>query len=525
MFKNLESGKERLAAGGIDPEWLPHLTKFKLYRWAWDFIHTLNRLCFCVGGNQISKSSTAIRKNIHLATSPELWPVYFSQSATAPRQFWYLLPDASTVRREFDDKWAMFMPSVPKGHPYESRFGWKPVKDGGRVIGVKFNTGVSIFFFTYSQQARFMQASTVHMVTCDEEPPKVYIDELMARLQNPRGIFNTCFTATLAQYFLYLAMERIGEDDENYKDAFKRIVSVYDCLTYVDGSPSIVWTPEKIAQYKASMSSEAEVQKRVYGRFVPDSGLAFYKYKKHKTVAVNTVLDPLGEFYPVVDPGSGGIKGHPTGIVVLAVNSSKTQMDVVSCWRGDGIETASVDIVRQVQKMMNGLKYKTLIYDHAAADFRMTAEKMLPGIEILGANKDRHFGFSTTNAYLTEGMIKIHMKKSGSVHWFDSREMEKLHQELQYVQSGSYLDTGRNRRIDTKKGASFPDDLTDCLRYGCAYIRLDIGAVQVKSSEARPPLLVKQGRWEYFSDELEAGRAGVADVNPSDYYVGSFGCI
>ena len=66
---------------------LPHLySEKKLDGWAKDFIETDNKECYICGANQISKSSTLIRKCITWATESERWPKLWK---TQPNLFWY----------------------------------------------------------------------------------------------------------------------------------------------------------------------------------------------------------------------------------------------------------------------------------------------------------------------------------------------------------------------------------------------------------------------------------------------------
>jgi len=62
-------------------------------------------------------------------------------------------------------------------------------------------------------------------------------------------------------------MEPAESDKEELPDALKMTVSLYDAMYYEDGSPSH-WTIEKIKRIEARCSTDAEVQKRVFGRFI-----------------------------------------------------------------------------------------------------------------------------------------------------------------------------------------------------------------------------------------------------------------
>lgn len=64
---------------------LPHKYGWKNYPWFNEFFEQNNRTAFLCAANQISKSSSQIRKVIALATERELWPKYFRRQ---PRLFW-----------------------------------------------------------------------------------------------------------------------------------------------------------------------------------------------------------------------------------------------------------------------------------------------------------------------------------------------------------------------------------------------------------------------------------------------------
>lgn len=71
-------------------EGLPHIHGWKFYPWAREYFEAQNKETFLCAANQISKSSTQIRKMIHWATNQDLWPTIWPFSR--PRQFWYLYP-------------------------------------------------------------------------------------------------------------------------------------------------------------------------------------------------------------------------------------------------------------------------------------------------------------------------------------------------------------------------------------------------------------------------------------------------
>lgn len=145
-------------------EGLPFLHGWKWYPWARAFFESTNKLNFLCAANQISKSSTQIRKCIDWATDQskwgELWP------AARPVQFWYLYPTSSQANIEFLTKWSQFLPKNEfKEDPH---YGWKEEKKQGNTYAIHFNSGVHVFFKTYAQDSQALQTGTCDALFCFE---------------------------------------------------------------------------------------------------------------------------------------------------------------------------------------------------------------------------------------------------------------------------------------------------------------------------------------------------------------------
>lgn len=144
---------------------LPHLHGQKMYPWQRKIFESRNRLIFCTAANQVGKSSILIKKCIHWATSPDLWPSLWN---TTPRQFWYLYPDYGTATREFESKWEPEF--LPRGKfKDDPQYGWNAEFEKKEIKAIRFNTGVTVYFMAYAQMARMLQASTVHAMFCFPE--------------------------------------------------------------------------------------------------------------------------------------------------------------------------------------------------------------------------------------------------------------------------------------------------------------------------------------------------------------------
>jgi hypothetical protein len=267
---------------------LPFLYGWKWYKWAWDFVESTNKINLLCAANQISKSSTQIRKAIIWATDKELWTTLWERN---PVQFWYLYPTQKQVNAEFETKWKLFL---PRGEMKDSEeYGWKVEKNKGDVVAIHFNSGVHIYFKTYMQAAASLQTGTCDAIFCDEELPHEHFDELMMRISSSNGYFHMVFTATLGQEQWRLAMEPGEGEKEFLPQAFKQVVSLYDAMNYMDGSPSH-WSHERIKMVEARCSTHNEVLKRVYGRFIMVGGRNMNRSISNATLSPHTQFHLIG---------------------------------------------------------------------------------------------------------------------------------------------------------------------------------------------------------------------------------------
>lgn len=384
-------------------------------------------------------SSVQIRKCIHWATTPEIWPDLWERK---PTQFWYFYPDYKTATREFKQKWVKEF--LPKGDlKKHEQYGWHAEYDDKKNIhAVHFRTGVSVYFMSYEKSAKSLQASSVFAVFADEEMPEHLFSEVNMRIQSKAvlGYFHTVFTATLGQEFWRLAMEEKGEK-ETFKTALKIQVSMYDCLFYVDGTPSI-WTEEDIKRIEDSLPTEAEVQRRVYGRFVVSSGLKYPSFDRKKNIKPKHPIPPNWHIYAGLDVGSGGATGHPSAICFVAVSPDYKRGRVFAGWRGDGITTTAGDVFEKYMAMCRELNVNVTAayYDWACKDLETIATRN--GVPLMPADKSHDKGEHIINLLFKHRMMAI----------YDDPELNKLILEL----CSLLKDTAKNKA---------KDDFTDALRY------------------------------------------------------------
>lgn len=416
---------------------LPHLYGWKFYPWSREFFESRNKMNLLCAANQIGKSSIAIRKNIEWACNKKLWPELWD---TEPKQFWYFYPSDQVATIEIEKKWVPeFLPrGAMKDH---ENYGWDIEYKSGDVHAIHFRSGCSIFFKSYGQKVINLQTSSVHMMTFDEEAPEEIINECLARLRATRGYFNQVFTATRGLQIWYRAMECIGTSEEMFSGAWKRSVSMRECMYYEDGTPS-QWTPERIREAEGFCTSQSEILKRIDGRFVKDEGRRYLTFNPDKSIGdASEKIPPNWRYYAGVDIGSGG-RGRSAGaVVIVACSNDLDRGRVVRTWRGDYEETTAKDILEKYQELRQGLTITQACYDYQSREFGLIASRS--GEPFIPADKQRNSGEQITNTLFQSGALTI----DGNVY-----DNGKLVTELMSVPAG-------------EKNRKYQDDLTDALRY------------------------------------------------------------
>lgn len=446
-------------------EGLPHLYGKKHYAWSHDYVNSTNTMNFLCAANQIGKSSANIRKAITWATSPNLWKKLWP---TKPRQFWYFYPSIKVCSEEFAEKWVKEW--LPRGefktHP---QFGWQEDIQQKKIVAIRFNSGVTIYFRSYEQKHANIQTSSVHAVFGDEEMPVEVYNEVIMRIASPTivGYFHMVFTATIGQEFWREVIEERGVK-ERFPTAFKRQVSMYDCRKYRDGTPS-AWTNEAIELIKMKCRSDAEIQRRVYGKFVIDEGLKYESYRRSENFVAGHKIPEDWLLYSGVDIGSGGSSGHPSAIVFVAVSPNFQKGVVYQGWRGDGVDTTAGDVVLKYRMMAGGRPMVGEYYDWNSKDFFNIQDRL--GGSFQRAEKSHEIGEQALNVLFKNKMLVI----------FDTPELAKLDLEL------------RSIKRETSKTVA-KDDFADALRYAIAKIPWDFSCLVPSGISAIP---------EYSQEQLE----------------------
>lgn len=426
---------------------LPHKYGWKNYKWFNDFLETNNRTALLCAANQISKSSSQIRKVIALATEKELWPKYFRKP---PKLFWYFYPTQTMATTEFRSKWVPdFLPKNEyKNHPV---WGWKDeYRNRGDIFALHFNSGVSVYFKSFEQDPQALQASSLDYIAIDEEMPEHLWDELNFRRNATDGMLSMVFTATLGQEFWRKAIEPKPGEKELFPDAWKRQVSMFDCQEYDDGVKS-QWTTERIHRTISMCRSDAEVQRRVYGKFVKDSGLKYQQFNRSRNVVQPpepAEPPPHWVRYVGIDLGAGGEDNHPSTISFIAVKPDYRKAVVYKHWRGDKEATTMTDVCNRYLYMSQGENVAAVFYDYASKEFELVASRM--GISVLKADKGHELGEQVLNALFRHQMLDI----------WDLPENEPIVGELMSLTVG----------VDKRKAK---DDSVDSVRYGVTRIPWD----------------------------------------------------
>lgn len=438
-------------------EGLPFLHGWKWYPWARRFFESSNKLNLLCAANQVSKSSTQIRKCIHWATADEaLWQALWGRQ---PVQFWYLYPTAKQATAEFETKWQQFLPrgEFKEKGPYS----WKAEYKNKEIHSIHFlEAGVRVYFKTYSQDVMSLQTGTCDALFCDEELPVDLYEELMFRISASNGYFHMVFTATLGQDYWRQVMEPGPEELELLPHAFKQTVSMYDCKEYEDGTPSH-WSDEKIQMVIDRCRNQNEVLKRVFGRFVmDDSGRKYEHFDVKRHMKPGHPVPAGWVIYSAADVGSGGTKGHPAAICFVAVSPDHSQGRVFLGWRGDGQETTASDVVVKFIEFKRTYNIKPALqfYDWACKDFQVIATRM--GEAFLPAEKSHEVGEKVLNDLFRHDMLFI----------YDTPELRKLSQELMSL------------RKETPKNKA-KDDFCDALRYAVTRIPWNWSLISKRARE------------------------------------------
>jgi hypothetical protein len=441
------------------------------YQWQRDFLlvgtETIDRklLAFLTAANQIGKSSIQIIKCINMALRTDLWPKWFPNRR--PRTFLYLYPESKLATVEFEEKWVKEY--LPRGEmKNDPRWGWKEeYSDKGTIESITFATGVTCYFRFYSQKPTVLQAHTADAVFLDEEVPQEHFDELLVRTQARQSIgsgHTSCvFTATLGQKFLYDCMERQGTPDETFKKAWKRQVSLFDCLFYADGTPSRIWTEEYIkTELIPKYRNEKEIQRRIYGRFVKSSGLLFEEFNREKNTEPAGVTNMEGwRSYVGLDFGSGGEYGHSSAIIHVKVCPAFENARVVDVWWSRKRRMTQGDLLLRYKMMMPRFGRHWAFGDWGATDlFTLAAREQ---IVLHKAEKSHEIGINLCNSLFKDEQLKVILGTSP--------DAQQLCTELQSTSE----ETPKRHRID---------DCTDALRYAISLIPFRLKALKESESKA-----------------------------------------
>lgn len=414
-----------------------------LYSWQLAYIKSTNFKNFLCAANQIGKSVGNWIRLLRFVYMQSYWDKYFDGNPPLP--FWYFYPTAQLSTSEIKDKYIRFYLPHPDLKKHK-RWGYKVEEEKRIIQAIHFNTGPSVYFKSYSQPPSNLQAATLSGVFSDEEMPENLFDELIFRgMSRNEFYYHNVFTATQGQEYLRRAIEVKGER-ELFPDAFKQQISMYDCLKYADGTPSKIWTKKKIKAAMASCTSEAEVQRRVFGRFVLSENRKFHSFDHEKNTCKGQPIPHGWLIYGGIDWGSGGKKGHPSALLFLAVSPDFKQGRVFLTWRGDGIPTTQGDVVTKYVQITKNLSVLESAYDYSASDIGTIASRS--GISLSKALKNQDTSVELINTLFKNKQLMIYIGEG-------YEENDKLVSEI-----ASSLASGPKKY----------DDLIDALRYAVTLV-------------------------------------------------------
>lgn len=458
---------------------LPFLYGHKWYSWQRQFYNSRCNMRLFSAGNQVGKSSVHQWDKINRATNlkmhEEFWP------GRKPDLFWYWMTDQATLDREVKLKWMRWL---PRGSFKDSdQYGWKldANKKGDEVKAIVFNSGITLEFKLFTQSPRNVQSATVFDMGSDEELPIQFWDEAIQRISSTGRHFSSGFTATLNQLMWWRALEGKGAS-EKFPDAFKLQVSKFDCLVFDDGSPGL-YNEEQIHEEIKNCSSEAQVNRRIYGKFAPEAGLKYHAFDpaRHYIDPVPIPLDWLR--YSGVDIGAGGDKNHPGAFYFIAVRPDMKLAYVYKGRRLDDIVTTAGDILNYYIVERGSDEMTDQAYDYHSKEFGLIAERA--GESFSMANKSHELGEDTINTLFANDMIFL----------FDTPEVRKVGEEMLTLM----------KNMDKRKAT---DDAIDGFRYGSMCVPWDWTAAikklkPVDKKEEKPRALTNE---EHLADEIKRRR-------------------
>lgn len=437
---------------------LPHLYGFKFFPWSRRFYESTNRYTFLTCSNQSSKSVTSIRRNTRIATDPEFWKRVFSGK---PGYGLYFYPTLKLATMEFQNKWITQI--LPRGAMKDDpRYGWRAEYKDGEIYCIHFNIGTKVYFMSYAIQVTALQAMSPHWVCADEEMPQALWGEISARLMATKGLFSLVCTPTIGEELWRGVFEQNKMPNAEVIKA-----TMYDTVKFEDGSPGMR-TVEEIEDFKAKLSTQREIDVRVYAKFAKSEGLMYPTFDQYKHV-----VEPLEEAktwpcYVSVDVGSGG-QAHPAAITFVAVRDDMREARVVRTWRGDRYtSTSSVDILLKYQDLKEGLMVIQANYDWQSREFGIQAANA--NEPFVRAEKSHDLGQSKLNTMFKHMLLLIEADRSPeSLNPDGKYHYETLVEELV------------NLKLETKKTKAI-DDQSDSLRYAAVNIPMDMTHITSKTA-------------------------------------------
>jgi hypothetical protein len=229
-----------------------------------------------------------------------------------------------------------------------------------------------------------------------------------------------------------------------------------------------LYTVDDIKARIAKLGTKAEVDKRVFGKYVTPDGVVYSAFNREVNIVEAKPVPKGWKFYAGVDIGGGG-SSHPSAISIVAVDPECKQGRCVRLWRGDGAVTTSEDVLKKYLGMTVDLDITTAYYDWSNKDFHTIATRA--GYSFAKAEKGHDIGINLLNSLFKNRMLAIE----------DSKEAQELAQELETLSAEDIK--GQNKRWAK-------DDLIDGLRYCVTGIPWSFEHITLEFEEPPKPVRV-----------------------------------
>lgn len=421
------------------------------------------------GANQSGKSIAGTMETcFHLTGNyPEWWaghrviPHLNPSNGEYELNVWVIGTDSKTVRdslqskiigtaqRDFNDG------CIHPDYIYkENKIMARGVPEAVDTIYIRHKSGcrVKLQFRSYEQGRENLQAATIDLVYCDEEPPEEIMGELRARIAATGGFLYMAFTPLKGMTPL---VQEFWTHDNPEK--FLTCMNIYEAKHF---------TAEKLKKIESLYSglSEAERQARMMG--IPTMGSGMVYPIDDNDIAYDAF--PIPKNYQRIGGLDFGRGEHPTALVWVARDPAT---DIIYVY--DALKTTRNSIAENASLIRKRGQWIPFAYPHdlmrdsgVERGKMMDEDKKSEGYKYKTMYEDDGVRFTPHNAKTSEGSNKV---ENGLVEIRQrmmtgrlkiARHLSELWKEKQVYRYGEDL-----------KPIKQKDDLMDAMRYAVIMIR------------------------------------------------------